>query len=78
MVELDENGKVTWGTAHFAGHSVIHSLHNISAADRVTLAHYNLSHVQQLFARNDLTRNIDVNQNATYPEQPQLNHSWLL
>jgi hypothetical protein len=40
-------------------------------------AHYNFTHVQQLFATIDLTRNMDVNQNGTYPEQLQLNYPWL-
>jgi hypothetical protein len=78
MLELNEKDKNSWGTANIAGHSSMSSLYEISAADGITLAHYNLTQVQQLFATHELTGTIDINQNATYPEQLQLGHPWII
>ena len=77
MLELNEKDKDSWGTANIAGHSSMHTLYDISAADGITLAHYNFTHVLQLFGTQELTGTIDLNQNATYPEQLQLNHPWI-
>jgi hypothetical protein len=59
-------------------HSATQSLYNISAAGGITLAHYILTYVQQRFAVSELTGNADANQDASFPEQLQLDHPWLV
>jgi hypothetical protein len=76
MLEFNEKDKDSCGTAHIAGHSA--TLDNITAADGITLAHNNLTYVQQLFATNELTGNLDPNQDAAFPEQLQRDHPWLV
>jgi hypothetical protein len=56
----------------------MHKVYEISAADGITLAHYGITYVKQLFGVNEMNGNIDINQNADYPMQLQTNHPWLI
>jgi hypothetical protein len=46
MLEFNEKDKDSCGAAHIAGHSASLDLYNITAADGITLTHYNFTHVQ--------------------------------
>ncbi len=65
-MQLNEQHKQNWTTAYIAGHSVIHDLFQISEADGITLAHYNITYIYQLFCRNDLNGGYHPDQDVEY------------
>jgi hypothetical protein len=56
FLQLNEQHEQNWTTAYIAGHPATRDLFQVSAADGITLAHYNITYVDQLFCRNDLNR----------------------
>ena len=78
FMQLNEQHKQNWTTAYIAGHSATHDLFQISAADGITLDHYNITYVYQLFRRNDLNGGFHPDQDAEYPERLCQEHAGLV
>ncbi len=53
-------------------------IYRITAADEITLAMYSLTHVGQLWGRDDITGRMDRNTDAWYPEGMAINHGPLI
>jgi hypothetical protein len=58
MLELNENSSDGWMTTSIAGHTAMHDLFRISAADGIMLENYGLTYAGQLFEKDDLTGQI--------------------
>jgi hypothetical protein len=68
MLELNEESNDGWMTASIAGHSGVHELARITEAEGLMLEHYGLTHVGQLFGRDDITGRIKTGIDTDYPE----------
>ncbi len=54
MLELNEESRDGWMTANIARHSGVHELVRITETEGLMLEHYGLTHVGQLFGRDDI------------------------
>jgi hypothetical protein len=68
MLELKEDSRDGWMTASIAGHSGVHELARITEAEGLTLEHYGLTHVGQLFGRDDISGRIKMREDTDYSE----------
>ncbi len=66
MLELNEKSNEGWMTASIAGHTRASNIYHISAADGVVLDHYGLTHVGQLYGRDDMTGRIRTDLDADF------------
>jgi hypothetical protein len=78
MLELNENSSDGWMTANIAGHTAMHDLYRISAADGIMLENYGLTYVGQLFGKDDLTGRIMTGVDIEYPEDMTANYAGLI
>jgi hypothetical protein len=75
MLELNEGSNDGWMPANIAGHSDMHELSRISAADGLMLEHYRLTYIGQLFGKDDMTGRIMSGVDTEYPEEIVTNHA---
>ena len=64
MHKLNDTNKDSWTSAPIAGHSLANPIFAINAAEGVTLVHFGLHYVEQLFPNNDLTGRLIMDQDA--------------
>ncbi len=64
MHKLNDINKDSWTCAPIAGHSLANPIFLINTAESITLAHFGLHYVEQLFPINDLTGRLIMDQDA--------------